>query len=131
MSLEAFDAAMSEATEAAQVGFHFEEGGCWGMARALFDQFTDMGLSPEIKYKPTGFVHCWVEAGGVAFDWRGSMSQLPAFGLFIPQERLAGIAAHFGCDEEAFEADAYQARQIVEAAVAKLPKTISLASAES
>jgi hypothetical protein len=121
VSLAAFDEAMGIAIEAAQVGFHFEEGGCWGMARALQDRFAQAGLQARIRYKPTGFVHCWVESHGVAFDYRGVMPKQPPFGLTIDDERFAGIAAHFGVDLDTLHADVALARPIVDAAFDMAP----------
>lgn len=121
MSIQAFDQAMFEAVEAARVGFYFEEGGCWGMAKALHDRLIEAGMEAEIRYKPTGFVHCWAEAHGIAFDYRGAMSEVPAFGLTLDEEWFAAIAAHYGTDRSALEADVALAKRIVDAAFLVAP----------
>ena len=76
-NISLFDECLTQAVDAAQVGFYFEEGGCWGMAEALFKQLLANGLTPQLMYRPTGFVHAWVRLGDVDLDWRGIFHAAP------------------------------------------------------
>jgi hypothetical protein len=104
---------MFEAVEARQVGFHFEEGGCWGMARALHDQFSLAGVIAEVRYSDSGFVHAWVHAAGRNFDYRGEMLTAPGAYKTVPADGLLAIASSFGVEAEEFGSDVELARQVV------------------
>lgn len=113
--VRAFSAAMQGAVESAQVGFHFEEGGCWGMAAALAAHFLQHGKDVLVRYQPAYFVHAWVEVDGDRLDSAGVMD--PASSLFVgaitvPLSGLAQLAAAHGCADE-FEADTTLAAQVV------------------
>lgn len=94
--LETFDECIGAAVEAAQVGFYFEEGGCWGMAEALFTRFQSEGLSPRLVYRPHGFVHAWVMLGDLNLDWRGVFQAAPGAVLLDGVSALREAAAEFG-----------------------------------
>ncbi|RYF09436.1 MAG: hypothetical protein EOO77_23850 [Oxalobacteraceae bacterium] len=61
---------LQSACDDAQVGFHYEEGGCWGMALALRDTFAKMGMRPSLQVGEE-FVHAAVEVDGILYDWQG------------------------------------------------------------
>ena len=110
-----FTDAMVAAVEEAQVGFYFEEGGCWGMAAALFETLTRAGHNPIIKYTPTDFIHAWVEVDAVAYDYRGATTPQPN-SVAIPLEELGPVAKRYGYDEEEFISMTADAQPIVDAA---------------
>jgi len=111
----AFAAALPDSVESAQVGFHFEEGGCWGMAAALARHFIRHGKDVLVRYQPTYFVHAWVEVEDVSLDHGGVMN--PTSKLFegattVPLGGLEQLAIAHGCGDE-FDADTAMATQIV------------------
>lgn len=111
-----FDEALFEATEAAQVGFRFEEGGCWGMAEALFLEFQERGFQVQLMYQPEGFVHAWVRLGALHLDWTGVMRS-PLRGTPLADlMALRQVAAQFGSFGEDYEADVATARAVLQAA---------------
>ena len=113
--ISAFNWAIHEAVEAAQVGFYFEEGACWGMAAALHSHFSELGLPVGIKFAPTGFIHVWVEVAGVSYDYRGEMTPLPGAVDLTPEE-LVIVTLQHGYDEEEFLCMTADATAIVKTA---------------
>lgn len=61
------------AIEAAEIGFYFEEGGCWAMAAALHTVFSERGNQVEMRYQAKDFVHAWAVVDGIAIDHQGVM----------------------------------------------------------
>jgi hypothetical protein len=111
-----FSSALMDSVNAAQVGFHFEEGGCWGMAAALAEHFCALGKPVLVRYQPKSFVHAWVVVDGRNFDGDGEMlstSTLFTDAVEIPAAQLAHLASFFGCSRDDFEADAQLARELV------------------
>ncbi|KWU23429.1 hypothetical protein [Burkholderia cenocepacia] len=112
-----FGIALFDAVSAAEVGFHFEEGGCWAMAQALSQHFGALGKRVLLRYQPTYFVHAWAEVDGVAFDGSGVMnssSSLVQGALPADVAELSAMAIRHGCDENQFESDAQLARELIE-----------------
>lgn len=97
------------AVEEAQVGFHFEEGGCWGMALALAE-----ATAGDIVLRDS-FVHAYVELDGKRFDYTGLTPFEGKARLLKPDALVAEAACH-GVDAEALYADREQARRIIERA---------------
>jgi hypothetical protein len=67
---------MIDACSAAQVGFHFEEGGCIGMAIAMHEALEADGLQPSfrlMKYSD----HVFVCAGDLLCDHQGALHKYP------------------------------------------------------
>lgn len=94
-SLQALNASMFEEIEAAGASMHFEGSGKWGMALALYGQLMAMGLEPEIRYLTGHGTPVWVEACGVAFDFRGALQQVPAFSFWLMEVWIPGMAERF------------------------------------
>lgn len=111
--VDAFSAAMLDAVGQAQVGFHFEEGGCWGMAAALHEQLTAAGVVCSLRYEPEGFVHAWVDLAGTGFDYQGKLIR-PRVGVAIGSiTELKAIAQRYGVAEDEFFADMSWAQAVV------------------
>ena len=111
-----FSSALMDSVNAAQVGFHFEEGGCWGMAAALAAHFFALGKPVLVRYQPESFVHAWVVVDGRSFDGNGEMlstSTLFVDAVDVPAAQLAQLAGSFGCCRDDFEADEQLARELV------------------
>lgn len=83
---------MLSACNAAGVGLHFEEGGCWGMALALHDAFRALRLNPELVVMPNQG-HALVRVGEELFDYSGetmagsSLKVVTVAGLFAEAKR--------------------------------------------
>lgn len=119
-----FDEALYEATEAAQVGFRFEEGGCWGMAEALFLEFQARGFQVQLMHQPESFVHAWVRLGALHLDWTGVMRS-PFRGTPLADlTALRQVATQFGSFGEDYEADVAAARVIIQAAFATMEEGV-------
>lgn len=124
LDVKRFDQAMADAVEAAQVGFYFEEGGCWGMAEALFEQLSDRGLNPCLAYRPSGFVHAWVTLGDLNLDWRGAFSAAPG-ALSLPDLQALRHVAHSlgGTYGEDYLSDVALAQSVVREALEAYDQT--------
>lgn len=118
MNFSRFDVAMAEAVEAARMGFYFEEGGCWGMAEALFLALQSRGLKPQLVWRPTGFVHAWVILDGHNLDWRGSFYPAPGARPLASLAMLRSVAHRFGgASGERYLSDVADASAVVQAAL--------------
>lgn len=101
---------LQTAIDQAEAGWHFEEGGCWGMALALR---TALGPGSEIVVRDD-FVHAYVRAGGRTFDWQGESAF--AGGRIVTRDQLIKEALANGCSQEQLEADTNWADQVIERA---------------
>lgn len=101
---------LQAAVDEAEAGWHFEEGGCWGMALALR---SAIGHGGEIVVRDD-FVHAYVRAGGRTFDWQGEADF--AGGRIVTRDQLVKEALVNGCSQEQLEADASWADQVIERA---------------
>lgn len=94
----------------AEAGWHFEEGGCWGMALALR---TALGPGSEIVVRDD-FVHVYVRARGRTFDWQGECDF--SGGRVVSRDQLITEALAHGCSQEQLDADSEWAAQIIDRA---------------
>lgn len=99
---------MQDAVDEAEAGWHFEEGGCWGMALALRS-----ALGGEIVVRD-GFIHAYVRAEGRAYDWQGEASFTG--GRVVTREQLVREALANGCPKDKLDADFEWADHIIERA---------------
>lgn len=87
-----------------EVGFFFEEGGCWGFALALHGLLLARGYPARLAYQ-TGWMHAYVEVGGAFMDYRGFAHPQDSLALIYvdPSElrRVAIEEAHHLADEVA------------------------------
>lgn len=106
---------MTDAVSAARMGFHFEEGGCWGMALALRDHFASNGQGPVIRIGRVGGrdSHAYVQVGCLAYDHSGPMTwQGPSAAVSVQQ--LLRRARLAGYDRGDVEADRIAAAGVIE-----------------
>lgn len=116
---DGFEDALIRAMDLSETGFHFEEGGCWGMAAALHDVMVRAGVPAQIRFVPDGFVHAWVRAADADWDYRGTMFSTPTGHIDVESvDALRAVAGNYGVDEETFEADRAMANDIVATAMA-------------
>lgn len=111
---QAFDAMLIEGVGGSGAGFHFEEGGCWGMAAALYQVFVGQGFDCGMRYQPEGFVHAWLAVGELNLDHQGHM--LPrAPGIVIEgMTDLFEVAGRYGVSSDEVMADMRAALPLVE-----------------
>lgn len=129
-----FAECLPDAVTRAEAGFHFEEGGCWGMAAALREHFIAQGAEVVINHCPAGWVHAWVEVLGRPCDHTGEMmggtDYIRSLAVELADERalLAACVAH-GIPEDQFFADKAWAQQVIAFAVegmsAPLPSSLA------
>lgn len=109
---------MIEATTLAGVGFHFEEGGCWGMALALRDEFARRGRTPSLavsflRGEPS---HAMVLLDGHLYDHQGKVA-MPMPVTKVDEKGLFDAAARAGLDKSEVMADKDLADEIIQNAV--------------
>lgn len=104
----AFAPNLRAAIDQAEAGFHFEEGGCWGMALAL-----RTALGGDIVMRD-GFVHAYVRLDGRTYDWQGETDFTG--GRVVTRDQLVQEAMACGCSKEQLDADTDWAEQIIERA---------------
>jgi hypothetical protein len=112
---EAIDRWLPQAIEYAEAGFYYEEGGCVGMALALFDVFKEAGLKPRLA-RTVGFAHVGVVVGGRFFDSQGaaisSMRWEP-----LTRAQFQKVADEWAQDDNTVAADKSAAADIIVTAV--------------
>lgn len=101
---------LQAAAENAHAGWHFEEGGCWGMALALHD-----AMGGEIVVRHDSFVHAYVQKDGVLYDWQGACRPAPC-GAPISRLRLVKEAQSNGATLEQVDSDKNWAALIIKEA---------------
>lgn len=97
---------MTDAVTAARMGFHFEEGGCWGMAMALRDHFASAGKDAQIRIGTLcgRDSHAYVQVGALSYDhsgeftWNGTSQAVSESGL-MRRARSAGVG-HDDVDQD-------------------------------
>lgn len=117
---------LQQACEGHGMGFHFEEGGCWGMALALADTLRDPaiweGLLPtvpevQLRVRTEGFVHAFVSVGDLMVDYRGAWrAPNPSDSRLCDEEQLRQLARRFGVPDQDLNADRESARAVIETA---------------
>jgi hypothetical protein len=114
----AFADHMIDACSRVGVGFHFEEGGCWGMALALHDHFTSLGIPswPVIGTTRGRDSHAMVEADGRLYDHQG-ITRWKDTTDRVDRDELLHRAERAGFSEGEVESDRAQAAEIIEFAV--------------
>ncbi len=104
---------MIDACSGAEAGFHFEEGGCWGMALALHDHLTVLGQAPALVVM-TNFAHAMVSVDGQFLDHQGIAHVNPADTRQVTEEELLALAEQGGFSRDEIEGDRQQAAEIIE-----------------
>jgi hypothetical protein len=109
-----FAAHMIDACTYAQAGFYFEESGCFGMAAAMYDAFTEDGHLPKLMVMD-GFTHVMVELSGNLYDHQGKVLTSPV----VREIQYANLKAHAiesGRAVDDYEADKIWANEIITSA---------------
>ena len=106
---------MIDAVSNAGFGFHFEEGGCWGMALAIHDKLRSLGHNPEIVVTK-GNTHAMVRDAGRLYDHSGEAYGFSGRLRRLTPEALLALAGRCGVDEDQVMADKDAAAEIIEAA---------------
>ena len=104
-----FTSYLREACDEGEMGFYFEEGGCWGMALALND-----AIGGELILRDD-FVHVYVRVNGKLFNWQGEAAPV-ANGQVITREELLLKAAAYGFDSGRVDLDRASADLMIEEA---------------
>jgi hypothetical protein len=116
------DASISEAFRRAGVGFHYEEGGCWGFAAAMAQHLKEAGAEPTVVVRDEGFVHAMVVLDGVRYDYRGaSFGNGHGYRPVHPHE-LEEIAVRNGVAKSEFQADRDEAAEILREALQSMDR---------
>jgi hypothetical protein len=99
---------MSQACADYEAGFHFEEGGCAGMAIAIHEALAQRGETPSyVSFKNT--CHIAVLNSGQLIDHSGATPSKAEF-EHISEDQLFALAKDWGCH---LAADLEWARAIV------------------
>lgn len=108
-----FLAHLQDAVEASEAGFHYEEGGCWGMALALYDAFRGLGEHPQLVIT-TDDGHALVQVNGQLYDYSGEVSDL----VVKPTTRAGLMRAALKSGWSAYDVrgDAIAAAEIIQTA---------------
>lgn len=104
----AFVPHLQDAVDDAEVGFHFEEGGCWGMALAL-----KAVLGGDLVLRD-GFTHAYVRVGSDTFDWQGASTF--AGGHVVGRVELLRAALDSGVSPGEVESDTDLAFSVIDRA---------------
>lgn len=108
------DCLLDAITAAQEYGFYWEEKGCWGMALALFDKFTELGEEPQLVVcNETGGVQAMVRVGRDLYDWHGVIKWEGGPTIDCDEEKLIRIAEENGFSKEDIDADKEEAAGLI------------------
>jgi hypothetical protein len=113
--MDLFTEHMIDACTAAEVGFYYEEGGCWGMALALYQTFTICGYEPKIAIA-TEQVHAMVEVNGRLFDHSGEVFNWVKPIDHVSPERMLLLATTHGWTIDEVMSDFRAAQEVIDLA---------------
>lgn len=127
-ALPAFVDHLQQACDGHEMGFYFEEGGCWGMALALHEVLNDPATWAgtgvverplvQMRARTEGFVHAFVSVGDLMVDYRGAWrAPNPSNSLPCDDAQLRALARRFGIPPDDLEADLASARAVIETAL--------------
>jgi hypothetical protein len=114
-SIPVFLQHLPKACEQMCAGFHFEEGGCWGMALALETALKQQGQPCTIWVRPMDFVHAMMDIDGQLIDYSGLCTQQGRENLEQAGSRQAVLewADNFGITQEEVENDEQFATKVI------------------
>lgn len=104
--VEHIHANLQSACERVEAGFYFEEGGCFGMALALYEIFANASLAPMFVVNES-FVHAMVLVQGHYVDYRGANPRPDACRFLTPSEFVDFAVEHGHTFEDLSNAKAY------------------------
>lgn len=112
-----FPNGLIDAVSAAGHGFRFEEGGCFAMALALSGKLTAMGVAnvPALMSNIDHAIVLLLDKPGLWLDHMG-YDDAPVDAVQTDETGLREAAAACGWDEDQFESDLADARDVIEAA---------------
>lgn len=96
-------------------GFHFEEGGCWGMALALSEDLQRVGVAHQVMVRTDGFAHAMIEIDGALYDYKG-LCVNQSFDVLTPVsdlQALVSLAKEFGASDDDLQRDRAWAATII------------------
>lgn len=96
-------------------GFHFEEGGCWGMGYAIAKRFSELGGNAEVLYIKS-FCHILIRVGDDCYDHQGRCDIPPKFTI-IKLDDLEQVALENGISSVQFHNDVDFANDIIDTAI--------------
>ena len=102
---------LSEACGLSQVGFHFEEGGCFAMAVAIHDALLEDGHEPRLAFDRSA-AHAFAEADLDLYDHQGRRHTRAGI-EYVTRDGMRDLALSSGHSEEDFEIDLRDAMEIV------------------
>jgi hypothetical protein len=108
---------MMEACAANEAGFHFEEGGCFAMAKAMHEELVKIEPLATIAINPT-FVHAVAMLGPLGIDHQGDLT-LEYSKLYtknVAPDDIEKEAFAAGHSEDDFSADLNWARNVIRTA---------------
>lgn len=114
----------SEVIEKHEAGFHFEEGGCWGFAAALYDHVINHGVEPAIVWSQEQ-MHCYVKMDGMLFDHQGASPINGRNLLDVSRSDIASVAERNGLSRHEFDADLSWAGNILSDAASFIENNVS------
>jgi hypothetical protein len=106
-----FSQHMIDACTYAEAGFHFEEGGCFSMAAALYENLIADGHAPKVMAME-GATHVMVELSGTLYDHQGIVLSSPKV-REIQYAALPAYAAECGRTDDEYQSDKEWATEII------------------
>lgn len=106
---------LSEASDRHELGFYFEEGGCYGMALALFATLKPMDPGCRLLIQKN-FAHAYVKAFGKVWDFRGECLRHPCEEFSTPEAFTAHVLETSGWNEEELQGAEQTALEVIETA---------------
>lgn len=129
LDLDRFFICLSTAIEYHQLGFFFEEGGCFGMAYSLHQFFEKHGYTTSIHCTDSAFVHAWVVLpDGSCFDHQGLLYSPPLFSQMLSISELLIFAKNHGHSDEHWWHSVYTAEEVLSSAEKLYEDEIALPS---
>lgn len=109
---------LTDACEVQEAGFHFEEGGCHGMALALLEEMRRLDQDDWRIACSEDRGHFVVRQGEVALDHQGRLHPGAAarYTVVVEGSTAAEVARAAGLDSDSVEADLEWARRVIRSA---------------
>lgn len=109
---------LPNAIEDMEIGFHFEEGGCYAFAYAMAEALQVRGIDSEAVITP-GEAHAYLKVDGAYIDHQGAFSSIRDPYTLIAIKELQEIAHKHQSIEE-FWSDVAMAKEVIEEAMSRI-----------
>jgi len=96
-----------------EMGFHFEEGGCFGFAIALHRAMKADFPESTLAMSKDGFTHAGVLQGEQFFDHHGASPAKERYTSVSTENTLVAFALDAGRTEDELDADIEMARDVI------------------